>query len=104
MAFASGKRAWGICDITGFRYKLSDMNKKWDGLMVGPDQWDSKQPQLSPSPPPVDPEAIRNARPDTADDNNFFVVYSNVGLGKLGAQLDTYEVEVELGTVTIVTT
>ena len=50
MAFASGKFSYGICDITGFRYKLKDMRKTWDGLLVGPDQWDPKHPQLMPKP------------------------------------------------------
>ena len=27
MAYASGKHAYGICDLTGFRYKLKDMKK-----------------------------------------------------------------------------
>jgi hypothetical protein len=36
MAFASNRRAYGICDITGFRYRLKDMKKTWDGLLVGP--------------------------------------------------------------------
>jgi hypothetical protein len=52
MAFASGKFAYGICDITGFRYKLKDMRRTWDGLLVGPDQWDAKHPQLMPKPAP----------------------------------------------------
>ena len=52
MAFASGKHAYGICDITGFRYKLKDMKKTWDGLLVGPDQFDPKHPQIMPRPAP----------------------------------------------------
>ena len=35
MAFASGKRAYGICDISGFRYRLRDMKMTWDGFLVG---------------------------------------------------------------------
>ena len=31
MAFASGKNSYGICDISGFRYKLREMPKTWDG-------------------------------------------------------------------------
>jgi len=102
--YATGKKAWGICDITGFRYKLDKMKMTWDGLLVGPDQWSPKHPQLSPRPAPVDPQALKNPRPDTADDNNFFTVYTNVGLGKLGAQLTTFEVTCEVGSVTITTT
>ena len=55
--------------------------------MVGPDQWDAKHPQLMPKPAPVDPQAIKDARPEKADRNNFFTVYTNVGDGKLGTSL-----------------
>ena len=79
MAFASGKYSYGICDITGFRYKLQDMKKTWD------------------------PQAIRNARPDVDEDNTKFLVYTNVGDGKLGAVLDTFSVTTSVGEVTITT-
>ncbi len=103
MAFASGKYAYGICDITGFRYKLREMKKTWDGLLVGPDQWSPKHPQLDPKPTPVDPEAIKEARPDSSEDNNFFVVYTNVGDGILGTKLDTFEITSGVGEVTVTT-
>ena len=48
MSYAKGKQAYGICDISGFRYKLKDMKRTWDGLLVGPDQWNEKHPQLEP--------------------------------------------------------
>lgn len=101
--FASGKYAWGICDITGFRYRLNVMQKTWNGLLVGPDQFDPKHPQLDPRPAPTDSEALKNPRPDVTDDANFFSVYTNVGTGKLGKTLETYEIAVELGSVTITT-
>ena len=63
MAFAAGKKAWGICDISGFRYRLRDMKMTWDGLLVGPDQWSPKQPQLNPPHFAADPQALRNPRP-----------------------------------------
>ena len=34
MAFASNKNAYGICDLTGFRYRHKDLRKTWDGLLV----------------------------------------------------------------------
>ena len=101
MAFASNKNAYGICDITGFRYKLKDMKKTWDGLLVGPDQWDAKHPQLMPKPSPTDPEAIRDARVENSDTNNFFTLYTNVGDGKLGTSLTSFELTASIGTVTI---
>ena len=103
MAFASNKNAYGICDITGFRYKHKDLKKTWDGFLVGKDQWDSKHPQLTPSAPPNEPQAIKDARPDATDTANFFTVYTNVGLGKLGKELPTFELTSSLGTVIIET-
>ena len=103
MAFASQKNAYGICDISGFRYKLKDMKKTWDGLLVGPDQWDPKHPQLEPKPAPDDPQAVKNARPDKADDNSKFLVYTNVGDGKLGTVLTTFSVTTNVGEVTVTT-
>ena len=103
MSFASGKHAYGICDITGFRYKLRDMKKTWDGLLVGPDQFDPKHPQLQRRAIPNDPQALRNARPDVQEDNTVFLVYTNVGDGLLGAKLDTFSVSANLGEVTVTT-
>ena len=67
MAFSAGKRAWGICDISGQRYRLKDMKVQWDGLRVGPDQFNTKHPQLDPSRVQTDPEALRNPRPDRTE-------------------------------------
>jgi hypothetical protein len=41
------------------------MRKTWDGLLVGPDQYDPKHPQLQPRHQPVDAEALRDPRPNT---------------------------------------
>jgi len=101
MAYATGKEAYGICDITGFRYNLRDMKKTWDGLLVGPDQWSPKHPQLDRKVYPADSQSLKNARPDTSDDNKKFLVYTNVDNGILGAVLDTFEVECSVGEVTI---
>ena len=67
MSFAAGKKTWGICDISGFRYRLKDMKKTWDGFLVGPDQWSPKQPQLGTPRFGPDPEAVRDPRPDRTE-------------------------------------
>mgnify|MGYP000856288500 CR=1 FL=1 len=64
MAFASGKHAWGISDRSGFRYRLKDMKREWTGALVGPDEFEPKQPQLNPLRAGPDPQALRNPRPD----------------------------------------
>ena len=103
MAFASNKNAYGICDISGFRYRLRDMKKTWNGYLVGPDQWSPKEPQLMPKPTPVDPQALKDPRPDQPTDNNFFTVYTNSGDGILGTQLQTFAISCNVGTVEVTT-
>ena len=103
MAFASGKNSYGICDISGFRYKLREMRKTWDGLLVGPDQWSAKHPQLQPKPTAADPQEVKDPRPDIADDNSTFLVYTNVGDGKLGSVLTTFAVSTSVGEVSVTT-
>ena len=71
MAYSSGKNAYGICDISGFRYKLNDMKKTWNGLLVGPDMYDPKHPQLITTRKTVDPEALYNPRPDVKSTINL---------------------------------
>ena len=68
--FASGKWALGICDRSGFTYKLKDLvpevqDGKDTGLKVHRSMLDPDQPQLwlgrvSKN----DPQALRSARPD----------------------------------------
>lgn len=63
--FATGKHAFGISDRSGFRYRLKDMRKEWNGLLVGNDEWEAKHPQLEPFRVVSDAQAIKNARPET---------------------------------------
>jgi hypothetical protein len=71
--FASGKDSWAICDRSGFRYPYRVMRKEWNGLLVGPDQYEPKHPQLGPFRKVVDPEALRNARPDIIEPTDVYV-------------------------------
>ena len=63
--FATGKDAYGISDRSGFRYRLRDMRREWNGSLVGSDEYEAKHPQLSPARHLPDAEAIRDPRPDT---------------------------------------
>jgi len=65
MAFASGKNAYGISDRSGFRYRLRDMKTEWNGLKVGSDEYEEKHPQLEPRRTVIDPQALRDPRPDS---------------------------------------
>ena len=65
--YATGKWAYGISDRSGFRYRLRDMRKEWNGLLVGKDEFEPKQPQLLPLPRVDDPQALKNPRPDRVE-------------------------------------
>ncbi len=71
-AYAKGTNAWGICDRTGFRYKLRDLvwefqNGVKTGLRVGKDVSDKDHPQNFLGRLKInDPQAIMDARPDVA--------------------------------------
>ena len=95
--------AVGVCDLE----EAGAVGCHWGlGLLVGPDQWSPKHPQLMRKPTPVDPEALRDPRIDQAadgNDGNFFTVYTNVGEGILGTELTTYQINSGLGTVEVTT-
>lgn len=69
MAFASGKNAYGISDRSGFRYRLRDMKTEWNGFKVGSDEYEEKHPQLEPRRKVIDPQALRDPRPDTTTED-----------------------------------
>lgn len=73
--YATGKKAWGISDRSGKRYRLREMKKEWTGALVGPDEYDPKHPQLFPPKSSPDPEALKNPRPDPEEGH----VYVSVG-------------------------
>ena len=79
--YATGKKAYGISDRSGFRYRLRDMRKEWNGLLVGKDEWERKQPQLEPLRATPDPQALRNPRPEqnVAQQTNLQWGYNPVG-------------------------
>jgi len=73
MAYASGKHAWGISDRSGRRYRLREMKLEWTGALVGPDEYEPKHPQLYPPKVAPDPQALRNPRPDRAEELKVYV-------------------------------
>jgi len=60
--YATGKKAWGFSDRSGFRYRLREMKTEWNGLKVGSDEYEEKHPQLKPSQPGPDPTALYQPR------------------------------------------
>ena len=62
--FASGKNALAISDRSGFQYPYRLMRREWNGLLVGPDEFDPKHPQLGPFRKVTDSEALVDSRPE----------------------------------------
>ncbi len=75
MVYALGKKAWGISDRSGRRYRLREMRREWTGALVGPDEYEPKHPQLYPPKVSPDPQALKNPRPDPENGH----VYVNAG-------------------------
>ena len=87
MSYANGKYALGICDRSGFTYKLKDLmyevrDGKNTGLRVGRDMLDPDHPQNFLGEFPInDFQALRGARPDsrTASSSNASANWNPVG-------------------------
>ena len=108
--FANGKYAFGFCDRTGFRYKLKDLVPqvkagRMTGLMVGRNMLDEDQPQnfLGRLGDYADPEAIKDPRPDTSQDNSRkLYAFDPVGNGNGGGAGDILA-RGQVGRVTVTT-
>jgi|TARA_R110000822_G_scaffold115926_1_gene247747 hypothetical protein len=97
--FASGRESWAISDRSGFRYPYRLMKKEWNGLLVGPDEFEPKQPQLGPFRKVVDPEALKNARPDRVEPLDVYVGVPLV----ISPNLLPVQAFTQVGTVTVIT-
>jgi hypothetical protein len=71
--YARGKKSLAISDISGLRVPYPQLKTTWDGLRVSPEDWEPKQPQLTPAKNVVDATALLNGRPDNDPEN--VVVY-----------------------------
>lgn len=82
--YASGKHAYGISDRSGFRYRLREMRKEWNGALVGPDEYEEKHPQLEAPNVGADPQALRDPRPDQSETLKVYLYTDQVGLPEEG--------------------
>jgi hypothetical protein len=89
--------AW--CDVCGFKFKASELRKRWDGMMCCPDDWEKRHEQdflksmpEKPAPPWSRPrnDKISDLTPSTftspMDDNagtTYFVPFEKVDGSKL---------------------
>jgi len=109
MAFASGNKAYGISDRSGFRYRLREMKKEWTGALVGPDEFEPKHPQLLPLRISPDPQALRNPRPEPnlVEERNIQWGWNPVGGSRGfdgGLTPNVLALNAEVGTVTVTIT
>ena len=75
--YASGKKSQAISDRSGLKVPYTDLKTTWDGLRVSPEDWEPKQPQLTPAKNIVDATALFNPRPDTDPENaEVFIGYN----------------------------
>ena len=86
VAYAKGKRAFGYCDKTGFRYPLNELvweyrDGKRTGFRVGKDVVDPDHPQnFLGRVRVVGPQSLRDPRPDTAlEESRGFFGWKPVG-------------------------
>ena len=83
MTIARGKYAYGICDKTGFRYKLTELvaevrNGVKTGLRVGRDVADPDHPQNFLGRLRInDPQSVRDARPDRTEPDAVALLGNN---------------------------
>jgi hypothetical protein len=63
-----------IDDVTGFKVKLSETNKRWDGLQVTDENFEPRQPQDFPV-KPRPPKVYKDSR---SEDENNILVYTPV--------------------------
>ena len=109
--YASGKKSNAMSDISGFKVKYKNLKTTWDNLRVEPEEFDPKQPQLTPVKNVIDATALFKPRPDNDPDNvTFFVGYTQdwtidprllPGIGMNGRGAVGNGVNAEINTLTI---
>ena len=62
--YAKGTKSFAICDISGFEIPYRDLKTTWQGLRVSPEEFDIKQPQLTPVKNIKVTTGLYKARPD----------------------------------------
>ena len=67
--YARGKKSYAISDRSGLRVRYTQLKTTWDGLRVSPEDWEPKNPQLTPAKNVVDATALFNGRPDNDPEN-----------------------------------
>ena len=107
--YATGKKAFGFCDRTGFRYLLKDLKREFiggnrTGFMVGKDVWDKDQGQnFQGRYKFIDAQALPFSRPDSnmAESRRLFA-FNPVGNGNANGDGNLI-IEGDIGKVNVTT-
>ena len=111
MSYASGKYAYFICDVCGFRYRYTNARMTWDNSKVCRECYEPKHPQLEPLRAKADPEALYKPRPNNdQEEGEGFVVVVNSNIFKpdylnpstLPENFEVAKMTASVGEVTIV--
>ena len=75
--YAKGKKSLAICDRSGFRIPYKNLRTEWTGLRVAPDEYEPKNPQLTPPKNIIDATILFKPRPDNDPENiSIFINYN----------------------------
>ena len=91
MKYATGKYALALCDRCGQQYDYVVLRKEWNNLRVCPDCYEEIHPQLEPAPPPYEPQALFEPRPDRKESleilvgQKTFPLINNISTQGIGA-------------------
>jgi|TARA_R110000868_G_scaffold2649_3_gene18792 hypothetical protein len=72
--YAKGKKSYAISDRGGQRVRYTQLKTTWDGLRVAPDEWEPKQPQLTPAKNIIDAQQLFQPR-STGQNQEDVVIY-----------------------------
>ena len=99
--FSSGKFAKAVCDRCGDKIPYKNLLEEWTGFKVCIKCLDPKTKLEFPTYFPIDPESLRDPRPDTD-------VESGAGIARaensIGGAFEGGTLQIELGEVTVTVT
>jgi|TARA_A100001391_G_scaffold15662_2_gene8859 hypothetical protein len=107
--YASGKYAYGLCDVCGQRFFYQDLKKNWKGFKVCPEDYEPKEPQLEPLRFNSDAIALHEPRPDREEPLEVFIggtgdtTFESDGM-QPKSDAKTIELSGSVGTVTVTIT
>jgi hypothetical protein len=80
MAHATGKYSYALCDYCGQRYPYQTLKKNWKGFMVCPEDYEPKEPQLTPLKYRGDAIALQDPRPDRTEPLRCIMLITPAGI------------------------